>query len=163
MPFAYLKDPLFLTCFAGYWLHRWLAVHGLSTPLLRNHLNDVICIPFFVPIMLWACRKLGLRKHDGPPDAIEVIVPLLIWSLLFEIVIPAQRIVRVPTVADPYDVLSYALGALAAVVFWRWYYTPAGCGSCRSMSRATNSCPAPSEASCIQSMHDRSVSSAARR
>ena len=53
MPFAYLRDPLFLVCFVAYWTHRWLAAHGWSTPVAAAHLNDVICVPFFVPIMSW--------------------------------------------------------------------------------------------------------------
>jgi hypothetical protein len=124
MRYSYLRDPLFLVCFVAYWAHRWLAAHGMSTLLLRGHLNDVICIPFWLPIMLWISRRLRLRGHDGPPDAVEIIVPLLIFSALFEVVIPAQQILRVPTYADPYDVLSYCLGALVAAVFWRWYYHP---------------------------------------
>ncbi len=122
MPFSYLRDPLFLVCFTAYWVHRWLAAHGLSTPLLRAHLNDVICVPFFVPIMLWFNKRFGLRRHDGPPDAIEIVVPLIIWSALFEIVIPLERDWHVPTIADPKDVLSYCLGAMVAAAFWRWRY-----------------------------------------
>jgi hypothetical protein len=120
--FTYLRDPLFLVCFVAYWVHRWLAAYGMSTPLLRGHLNDLICIPFWVPIMLWISRRLRLRRHDSPPDAVEIILPLLIFSALFEVVIPAQRAWRVPTYADPYDVLSYCIGALASAAFWRWYY-----------------------------------------
>ena len=96
-----------------------MAAHGLSTELLRSHLNDVICVPFFVPMMLWANKRLGLRRHDGPPDAVEIVVPLIIWSALFEIVIPLQRDWHVPTIADPKDVLSYCLGAMVAAAFWK--------------------------------------------
>jgi hypothetical protein len=122
MPFAYFRDPLFLACFVAYWAHRWLVANGMSNSLLRGHLNDVICVPFWLPMMLWANRKLGLRRHDRTPDAIEIVVPLLIWSVLFEVIIPMQETWHVPTVADPYDVFSYCLGAMAAATFWRWYY-----------------------------------------
>ena len=123
MPFAYLKDPLFLLCFSAYWAHRWFAAHGMSTEMLRGHLNDVICIPFFVPIILSIHKMFGLRRHDGPPDAVEIVIPLLIWSALFEVVIPAKLEWKIPTIADPYDVLSYCLGAVVAVAFWKWYYS----------------------------------------
>ena len=112
---------MFLVCFFAYWAHRWLAGIGMSNSLLRGHLNDVICIPFWLPMMLWANRKLRLRTHDRPPDSVEIVVPLMIWSALFEVV-PLQQIWHIPTVADPYDVFSYSIGALAAAVFWRWYY-----------------------------------------
>lgn len=122
MPYRYLRDPLFVICFLVYGLHRWLAACDLSTPLLRGYLNDLICIPFWVPIMVWIIRKLGLREHDAPPNSIEVVTPLLIICVLFEVVIPAQRAWPVPTIADPYDILAYCVGALAAVVFWKWHY-----------------------------------------
>jgi hypothetical protein len=122
MPFAYLKDPLFLTCFAVYWVHRGAAACDWSTPLLRGYLNDVICAPFWVPILVWAIKKARLRRHDDPPNAVEIVIPVLIWTVLFEVVLPAQQTWNIPTVADPYDVLAYWLGALLAVFFWRWYY-----------------------------------------
>jgi hypothetical protein len=122
MPFAYLKDPLFLACFFTYWVHRWSAAHGMSTPLLRAHLNDVICIPFWVPIMLWIERQLGLRQHDGPPNTIEVLIPLIVLAAAFEVVIPSHPEWHVPTVPDPKDVLAYCIGSLVAVAIWQWRY-----------------------------------------
>jgi hypothetical protein len=122
MPFAYLRDPLFLGCFVAYWVHRWLAAHGMSTPLLRAHLDDLICIPFWAPIMLWVERRLGVRCHDRPPEAVEIIVPLVIIAAAFEVVIPSRPQWRVPTVADPKDVLAYCIGALAAAAIWQWLY-----------------------------------------
>jgi hypothetical protein len=122
MPFAYLRDPLFLFCFFTYWVHRWLAGHDMSTPLLQSHLNDLICIPFWVPIMLWIERRLGLRRHDHPPDAIEITIPLVILAAAFEAVIPSRSEWHVPTVPDPKDVLAYCIGSLAGVTIWQWYY-----------------------------------------
>ncbi len=88
MPFAYLRDPLFLSCFSVYWVHRYMAAHGVSTPLLSSHLNDLICIPFWVPIMLWIERRIGVRGHDEPPNALEIVIPLVVIAVAFEVVIP---------------------------------------------------------------------------
>ena len=129
MGFAYLKDPVFLMCFCLFWINRNLEQCELSTPLLRSYLNDIICIPFWVPIMLWMQKKTGLRKHDRPPESFEIVIPLVVWAVLFEVVIPGHREWAVPAVADPYDVLCYSVGSLVAVVTWRWYY-------CTSRSRA---------------------------
>lgn len=121
-PFVYLKDPLFLACLSAYCVNRLLANHGMSVPLLRSYLNDVICIPFWIPIMLWAQRKLGLRKHDGPPQPFEVVIPLVIWALVFEVFLPATPLWSHVALADPIDVLCYALGGIVAVQFWSWRY-----------------------------------------
>lgn len=122
MPFGYLKDPLFLACLAGYWLHRFAADYGYSTVLLRSYLNDVICIPFWVPMILWAQRVLRLRPHDDPPHGYEVVIPLVLWSLVFEVILPNTSLWAGRTIPDPFDVLCYAAGAFAAMLFWgRWY------------------------------------------
>jgi hypothetical protein len=124
VPFAYLRDPLFLVCFAAYWLHKLLVVCGLSNDWLRAWLNDVICLPFWVPIILWAQRRLGLRTHDGPPAAIELVVPLVIFAGVFEVWLPSTRTFAGLAVPDPCDVLCYACGGLGSALFWSWRYRP---------------------------------------
>ncbi len=122
MHFKYLKDPLFLCCFCLYWINFWLEQFDASPRLLQSYLNDVICIPFWIPIMLWGQKQLGIRDHDSPPENLEIVIPLLMWAVLFEVVIPASHPPVIPAVADPNDVLCYCAGALIAVVCWRWYY-----------------------------------------
>ena len=124
MPFAYLRDPLFLVCFAAYVLHRPLASQGLSTPWLRGYLNDLVCLPFWVPIMLWVQRTLRLRTHDDPPHASELIIPLLLWAAVFEVALPATQTWSGLAFPDPFDVLCYATGGLASALFWNWWYSP---------------------------------------
>ena len=118
MPFAYLRDPLFLLCFAGYWCHRLLAAYGLSTPWLRAYFNDLICLPFWVPLMLWVQRIAGLRTHDNPPSAIELVVPLVLWATVFEVLLPATPTWTGLAVPDPRDVLCYAAGGLISAWVW---------------------------------------------
>jgi hypothetical protein len=120
--FRYLKDPLFLVCFSAYCVHRVLKTHDLSTPLLCSYLNDVICIPFWIPIMLWGERKLGFRQHDDPPSALEIVIPLVIWAIVFEVVLPSTDTFAGLAVPDPNDVLCYALGGFVAARFWQWWY-----------------------------------------
>jgi hypothetical protein len=122
MHFAYLRDPLFLVCVAIYFLHRALAAYDLSAPLLRGYLNDVICAAFWVPIMLAGERALGLRATDGPPLPHEVAIPVVIWAFVFEVLLPRIETFRGLAIADPLDVVCYAGGALAAMVWWNWWY-----------------------------------------
>ena len=141
MAFRYLRDPLFLVCFSAYWVHRILRILELSTPLLRGYLNDVICIPFWLPIMLWAERRLGLRQHDDPPHTFEIVIPLVIWTVVFEVVLPTTETFTGLAVPDPNDVLCYALGGFVSAQFWQWWYrrrvtpSPAAPGTdrCRAM------------------------------
>jgi hypothetical protein len=47
-------------------------------------------------------------------------VPLVLWSIVFEIVLPPLGPFRGIAIANPVDVLCYAAGALVGAAFWRW-------------------------------------------
>lgn len=72
--------------------------------------------------MLWLERRQGRRRHDAAPEWYEVLIPLVVWSLVFEVVLPLQTVAAVVTVADPANVLAYVSGALIAACDWRWRY-----------------------------------------
>ncbi len=122
MKFRYLRDPLFVACFILYFVNRWLLRPAFSLTFLHSYLNDVICIPFWVPIMLYGMRRTGLRRNDDPPHPHEVIIPLLIWSAVFELWLPQTRLFQGRAVADPLDIMAYTLGALGATLFWQASY-----------------------------------------
>jgi hypothetical protein len=121
-PFRYLADPLFLVCFVAYFVNRFGLKPHVGSAFLHDHFNDAICIPFWVPIMLWIQRRAGLRADDDPPRPSEIVIPLIVWSVTFEVWLPRTEAFRAWCTADPADVLAYAAGAMAAAVWWRWWY-----------------------------------------
>ena len=132
MRFRYLTDPLFVACLALYAGNRWLLEPSPWGAPFRSYLNDLICIPFCVPPMLFILRRLRLRDHDGPPCAHEIIVPLLLWSVVFELWLPGVPFFRGLATSDHVDVLCYAAGALVAGLLWnRIYGRRAGAPSIR--------------------------------
>ena len=126
MRFRYLRDPLFLFCFALYFVNRLVLKPHLPEGILRdfayNSLNDVICIPFWVPIMVWMMRKTRLRTTDSPPLAAEILVPVLLWSWFFELILPHIGPFQHIAVGDPNDIFCYTIGALFAALFWQAFY-----------------------------------------
>lgn len=122
MRFRYLADPLFIACVALYTLNRFALKPHLDIAFLHDHLNDVICLPFWIPIMLWLQRCCGLRADDAPPRPLEIAIPLIIWSIAFELWLPTTATFARWATPDPLDIVCYAAGGLAAVVFWRWWY-----------------------------------------
>ncbi len=120
--FLYLRDPLFLACLGLYFINRWIFKSIWHDGFVHNHFNDLICIPFWVPIMLWFQRRAGFRESDGPPLAGEIIIPLFVWSWVFEIILPSTRLLGDRVVSDYRDILYYSIGALLAGSFWRWWY-----------------------------------------
>lgn len=125
MAFRYLLDPLFLVCVATYLVNRLVFKSIWPSGFVHDHLNDLLCIPVWVPIMLWGQRRLRLRASDEPPTASEVIIPLVLWSVVFEIILPGTVWLGRWCVADYRDVLWYSVGALGSGVFWSiWYSSP---------------------------------------
>jgi hypothetical protein len=50
------------------------------------------------------------------------VIPVIVWSALFEVVFPQLPVLEKYAVADPGDVLSYCVGGLVSAVFWQWHY-----------------------------------------
>ncbi len=121
MRFKYLRDPLFLACVALYFTNRLVLKPLLPSVFLHSYLNDLICIPFWVPIMLAGMRFCRLRHNDAPPRPHEILVPLLTWSVVFECWLPHSNISSGLAVADHLDILCYVVGATIAGLFWRHY------------------------------------------
>jgi len=115
--FRYLLDPLFLSATGLYIANRFILkpVWGNSFPFLRNHLDDCLLIPAALPPLLWVFRSLHLRLHDTPPTAPEVLQWTAFWSVVFEWLFPRYFH---KGVADGWDALSYALGALVSWFVW---------------------------------------------
>src|SRR4051794_10093650 len=111
MRFRYLRDPVFLFALALYFANRWVFKRLTNCGFCHESLNDLLLIPFWVPIMLWAQRRAGLRSNDWPPQWYELLVPLVVWAALFEVLLPSLPAFRHLAIADPSDVLWYTVGA----------------------------------------------------
>jgi len=113
--FAYWCDPLFLACCSFYVVNRWLVKPHVHSHFLRGQFNDCLLIPCALPLVLWAQRRLGLRRHDEFPSVGEICFHLVIWSVLCEVVGP--HVMRVT--GDVWDVVAYTVGGIAAWFWWR--------------------------------------------
>ena len=125
MRFRYLQDPLFLLCILAYAVNRFVLKGLWQVGFVHDYLNNLICIPFLVPIMLYAERKLGLRSHDAVPQWYEVLIPIVVWSVVFEVLLPLHPSLGRLVVADHMDVLFYVLGGFFAGVIWQYWYRAA--------------------------------------
>jgi len=117
--FRYFADPICISAIIIYAVNRFLLKpHGIGGTFGSWYLNDVLCLPLFLPMILYVQRRIGLRTHDGPPRMWEVLQHWAIFSVVFEIILP-----RFPqyfrTVADPMDVMAYLIGGMFAWMWWR--------------------------------------------
>jgi len=113
--FRYFGDGLFLVCCSLYALNRWLIKPRVHNAFLRFHFNDMLLIPCALPVLLWMERKLRLRATDDPPTWAEITLYTVFWSILFEVIGP--HLMR-RTTGDPWDVVVYFVGAIAAGLWW---------------------------------------------
>ena len=81
---------------------------------MRFHFNDMLLIPCALPVLLWMQRKLKLRTNDDPPTWSEIALYTTFWSILFEVIGP--HLMR--TTGDPWDVVVYYVGGIAAGLWW---------------------------------------------
>jgi ubiquinone/menaquinone biosynthesis C-methylase UbiE len=114
--FRYVFDPLCLLCCLLYAVNRWLIKPHCHIEFFHSWFNDTLLIPCALPPLLLMQRWLGLRAHDRPPTAGEVAGHVIGWSVLFEWIGPHI----LPTIGDPWDAVSYAVGGAVAYVWWRW-------------------------------------------
>ena len=122
MAFRYLRDPLFLACCGLYFVNCWGIKSLVAGGFFHDHFNDLICIPVFVPVMLFVMRTFRIRRSDEPPRLQELLIPVIIWSWLFEVLLPHNSKWGRGMTADHRDVAYYALGALFASAFWMHFY-----------------------------------------
>ena len=72
--------------------------------------------------MLFLMKKLRWRTTDVSPTGSEVIIPLLMWSWVFEAFLPFVPFFKRLATSDYMDIFSYTVGACAAVLFWTLWY-----------------------------------------
>ena len=116
-PFRYLADPICIASILLYCLGRWyLKPHHIGGWFVHDYLNDLLCLPLFLPIILRLQSLVRIRRHNLPPTLFEVLHNWAIFSILFEVILP--RLPAYRTTADPWNVVAYLTGGLLAYAFW---------------------------------------------
>ncbi|HEX5243833.1 MAG TPA: hypothetical protein VFW23_11275 [Tepidisphaeraceae bacterium] len=117
--FHFFGDPICLASMIIYAVNRWyFKPHHIGGAFTQGYVNDLLCLPLFLPLILGVQRLIGLRKHDAPPRMWEVVQHAIIFSILFEVILP-----RYPrqfhTTADPWDAVAYLVGGVCAWMGWK--------------------------------------------
>ncbi len=115
--FKYILDPLFLISSTLYILNNllFLPLSCWDHKFINFYFNDVLLVPVILPIILFFSRIFKLREKYSPPKLIEIAIPLVIWSIAFELIGP--YFFKKGT-ADPLDVLAYCIGGLLCWIIW---------------------------------------------
>jgi len=115
--FKYLLDPLFVFSLILYSMNKtsFLKFDFWSNKFCNYYLNDLLLVPVIMPIVLLFSRVLKLRDIYSPPTFQEIILPLAIWSIAFELIAP---FCFGKGTSDPLDVFAYCLGGLISWFVW---------------------------------------------
>ena len=115
--FRYLLDPLFLFSLILYLMNKtsFFKLDFWSNTFCNYYLNDLLLVPVVVPIVLLFSRVLKLRDIYSPPTFQEIIIPLAIWSIAFELIAP---FCFGKGTSDSLDVFAYCLGGLISWFVW---------------------------------------------
>lgn len=115
--FRYLRDSVCLTAIVAYFANRLLLKPHLPHHewFFRGHFNDMLLVPAALPFFLLTYRWLGLRPHDTPPSAREILSHLVLWAFFFEVFGPHWLH---HSTADPWDAIAYGVGGLIAWYCW---------------------------------------------
>jgi hypothetical protein len=121
--FRYFADPLCVGALVVYAMNRWLfKPYGIGGEFGRCYLNDVLCLPLLLPMILYLQRRLGLRRHDAAPLLWEMLQHWLVFSVVFELILPLYP-QWFRSTADPLDVAAYLAGGISG---WLWWSPPVG-------------------------------------
>jgi hypothetical protein len=125
MPFRFLRDPIFLGAVTLFLLNIFVfKPHLPRNQFTHSYLTDLLCLPVWVPFMLWLMRIVKLRD-DSPPRPLEILVPWVFWSLMFEVILPRTTLLGRFAPGDPLDVAAYGVGGIFGFLAWRaWYGAP---------------------------------------
>jgi hypothetical protein len=122
--FRYLADPVCIFSLALYALNRHvLKPHHIGGWFTHGYFNDVLCLPLFVPVILYAQHLVGVRKHFGYPRFWEIALNWAVFTIVFQLIIPKYPKTFIAA-GDPYDILAYFAGGAIAGIYWTIAATP---------------------------------------
>ncbi|RYX85640.1 hypothetical protein EON83_04690 [bacterium] len=116
-PYSPIRDALWLFSVALFALNKIWIKPNFSGAFWHSSLNDVLCLPVWMPIMVWLFARLRLRDAS-PPRPLEIVVCWLFWSFVFEVVMPNTTTFGGFSAGDPMDVLAYGVGGVVGFAWW---------------------------------------------
>lgn len=99
----------FIPCLI-FWINQYLEkVRGIFLPFVHAYLDDLLAMPVILGITLQVYRWIHPQRNHFRFTKVQIIVGFAYISILFELLLP---IWSSRYVADPVDVLCYALGSI---------------------------------------------------
>ncbi|WP_187263409.1 magnesium citrate secondary transporter [Pontibacter beigongshangensis] len=104
-----LRHPFFLLCFFLFLLNQVLELSGIFLWPLHTHLDDLLCLPLALTVVLAAERWYFKRPGFVLPVS-YILSAFAVFAVVFELLLP---LFFTRYTADALDVQAYAAGGLA--------------------------------------------------
>lgn len=93
-----------------YSINRFLMIpQWQDVAFLKDYLGDALALPVYIPLSFYIALRLHLISNDFNLRLTHIIGAVLIFSLVFEGIIP---VIDSHSVRDPVDILAYLGGGL---------------------------------------------------
>lgn len=76
-------------------------------PFLSRYVSDLLALPVYLPLSIYLARRLRIISNDFKISQLQVVGAVIIFSFLFEGLIP---IFDTNSLRDEYDILAYLGG-----------------------------------------------------
>lgn len=100
---------LFFTMVILYAGVRILRLMHIIIPWINSYLNDILCLPIILSLVLFIIRKWIIRNTRYYLSIYHILFTAAYFSWVFEWYLPHHNS---NFTADPYDILSYFLGGM---------------------------------------------------
>lgn len=108
-----LKHPFFIVCFVLWVANQLLELSGIYIRPLYSYLDDLLCFPLTLTIIL-AAQRAYFNNYSITIPVSHAVFAVAAFTFCFELVLP---LFSEKYTADMQDVLAYSIGAFGFEVF----------------------------------------------
>lgn len=109
-----LLQPLFLTACALFGINQLLEFHHIFLPYVHAYLDDVLCFPIVLTLILFLFRTAILKDPNFCLSSYQIAFAVAYFAFAFEEVLPYFSS---EYTSDVLDVVFYAIGG---GIFGKW-------------------------------------------
>jgi hypothetical protein len=99
-----------------YGIVRILRAKHIIIPWINGYLNDGLCLPIILPVILWGIKKWKIKKGEYSFTIYHILFAAGYISYIFEFYLPKHNS---HFTADPWDIFCYFLGGIG---YYSWQY-----------------------------------------
>jgi hypothetical protein len=96
-------------------INKSLEVNGIFIPFVHAYMDDLICLPIVLSLVLYIFRRLIYKNISYCFPLFFILTAIIMFSLAFEVILPGKS---AGYISDPFDVLAYIAGG----VFFHWRF-----------------------------------------